>query len=540
MTGTNSALVGAALNSGGTQSVAVTVVGHAVPVLGVIGGNNQSVIIGAAGITAALSLTDNGTSLSPLDVNTLSSGLTGATGTAVIASGSSGSYTATLSTSMAGLSQSQSFSLKAGDEQALPGASALGTLTRSVTGLNVYDHSNASLAPTATQTTQTIDFGNVLRGATVPGQSFTIWNLAAHTSAADTANLKLTGFTPDPNGDSALSTNLTTFNGLQAGLGNTFTASLNTANDTTTGSNVITLSASQLADDSTLPGAGGNNNGAITIALKGDVGSATADNSDSRSAFGTPLTATVNQGASYAGLASTVTSTTGSGGQGMQGGSATILAGTATVPATVSMAWRTAAAAPGGGNEGFASDVLDLSGMPAIDNETRDGSTHVGTFVLAVSYNPASITVRTGLSELAAAQAGLIQMDYLDFGLDDVPGTSDDLWLPAVDGNFGSTNDTFMGVEPWNGDMTLGDWGVNTSNHTVWAVLDHNSDFAVTPEPSALALLAAGAIGLVGYRSWRRRITRTAEPATFDQPAAPAILSFPSPSSQANMARRAA
>ena len=54
----------------------------------------------------------------------------------------------------------------------------------------------------------------------------------------------------------------------------------------------------------------------------------------------------------------------------MQGGLATILAGTATVPATVSMAWRTAAAAPGGGNEGFASDVLNLSGMPAIDDGT--------------------------------------------------------------------------------------------------------------------------------------------------------------------------
>ena len=60
-------------------------------------------------------------------------------------------------------------------------------------------------------------------------------------------------------------------------------------------------------------------------------------------------------------------------------------------------------------------------------------------------------------------------------------------------GNFGSSNDHFVGVGPWNGDMTLGDWGVNTSNHTVWAVLDHNSEFAVTPEPSTLALLAAGA-----------------------------------------------
>ena len=31
--------------------------------------------------------------------------------------------------------------------------------------------------------------------------------------------------------------------------------------------------------------------------------------------------------------------------------------------------------------------------------------------------------------------------------------------------------------------MTLGDWGVNTANNTVWAVVNHNSEFAVIPSP---------------------------------------------------------
>jgi hypothetical protein len=71
------------------------------------------------------------------------------------------------------------------------------------------------LSSTATQTSQTINFGNVLRGATIPSQNFTIYNLAANTSAAYTTNLKLTtGFTTT--GDGALTTNLAPFNGKRA------------------------------------------------------------------------------------------------------------------------------------------------------------------------------------------------------------------------------------------------------------------------------------------------------------------------------------
>ena len=124
-----------------------------------------------------------------------------------------------------------------------------------------------------------------------------------------TANLKLTGFAAS--GDPALTTNLSTFNGLTAGNGNvTFTASLNTSNYTTTGIKTITMSASQLADDSTLPGAGNNNNGGLTITLQGNVGNATADASNSKTAFGAALTALVAQNASYANLESTVTAST--------------------------------------------------------------------------------------------------------------------------------------------------------------------------------------------------------------------------------------
>ena len=38
----------------------------------------------------------------------------------------------------------------------------------------------------------------------------------------------------------------------------------------------------------------------------------------------------------------------------------------------------------------------------------------------------------------------------------------------------------------------LGAWGVDGVNQDVWAVVNHNSDFAVVPEPSAFVLAGFG------------------------------------------------
>ena len=55
-------------------------------------------------------------------------------------------------------------------------------------------------------------------------------------------------------------------------------------------------------------------------------------------------------------------------------------------------------------------------------------------------------------------------------------------------------------------DQILGAYGVDPSsgNHDVWAVINHNSQFAVVPEPSTLLLAALGLAGSAVYRRRRK------------------------------------
>ena len=181
-----------------------------------VSGNNQTIITGGTLGLVTLSLSNgtlNQSGLAALDVNSLGVLVTGSTGGKLVVCGSTQSYAASLSTGTLG-SQSQTFSLNVGDDHTLAGASSPTGLSTTAT-FTVLDHSNASLSSGSNQTSQTINFGNVLRGATIPSQSFTIYNRAANTAAAYTANLKLTRL--HDSGDPALTTNLSTFSGLAAG-----------------------------------------------------------------------------------------------------------------------------------------------------------------------------------------------------------------------------------------------------------------------------------------------------------------------------------
>ena len=201
---------------------------------------------------------------------------------------------------------------------------------------------------------------------------------------------------------------------------------------------------------------------------------------------------------------------------------ADILAGTNTIGSgMVNMSWRQRAnneiyAGQGGGGTSpplpdaaasLISDVLNLTGMG-----TTGSPTHTDPFVLEMTYDPALLISNP-------TKPGAIYLAWLDptGGPGGVPiwqnaVLGDDMRGPnAVAGYLGSYAHFTGAGGPGNGDslaQLLGSWGVDTANGDVWAIIDHNSQFAVVPEPSALTLIAIGGLSLAGL-AVRRRMAST-------------------------------
>jgi len=176
------------------------------------------------------------------------------------------------------------------------------------------------------------------------------------------------------------------------------------------------------------------------------------------------------------------------------GTAASMLAGTAASDLTVTMAWRQGTedekTKQGGG---LISDVLKLDG------------TGSEIFTLQMSYSEAALASIWG-EQIPESSV------YLAWYSD-----AESKWLNAVAGNTGETGALavagYQGTwadfvatlgSGWTLADVLGSYGVDAEGNQAWAVVDHNSQFAVVPEPGTIALLAAGLLGLIAY-AWRRR-----------------------------------
>jgi hypothetical protein len=290
-----------------------------------------------------------------------------------------------------------------------------------------------------------------------------------------------------------------------------------------------------------------------------EVGS--IDESGTGSFNGTVLSSSVANGGSYAGLASTtIAMTSNSPNPGIEGTTATILAGTNQQGSsqTLRMTWRSRTLSEAPANDGIngggfvnghptspplaglplISDVVDLFGMaPGSTGATNVGPVQTDPFVFQMSFNPATLKAE-GATNADMATGGALYLASL------IPVNGVMTWENTIDANFAVTGATtavadgatvnlgdavtlnnaaspFIGTfAQWEADNPLfnstdianylGVWGVDpdtlgAGEYNAWAIVNHNSEFAVVPEPSSLFLLSIGGLILGGAASCRPR-----------------------------------
>jgi autotransporter-associated beta strand protein len=156
----------------------------------------------------------------------------------------------------------------------------------------------------------------------------------------------------------------------------------------------------------------------------------------------------------------------------------TILAGSTNDATSIDMAFRGRNDAIVAGETSLlSSDVLQLEGLDGV------------VFVLQMSYSEAA-ALANGQAETT------LRLGYLN--------TLTNQWEDAINGNHGTNTGSFFlsSYLDAGSPLDLGSYGVDVVNNVVWAVLDHNSYFAVVPTPGALpaGMLLMGLIALTKRR----------------------------------------
>lgn len=171
------------------------------------------------------------------------------------------------------------------------------------------------------------------------------------------------------------------------------------------------------------------------------------------------------------------------------------------------------------GHSPLVSNVIRVHGM-GIQATSSDGRTKTHPFALEATYTQEDFDATYSLPELDELMNGCLFLGWLNTAIDGNPNdiTGDDRWVHAVQGNFDNMPDnpnrhdehgvignafigtlqqyidgtatSIPGLSKAAGEIRVGDHGGDPVSNTVWAIIDHNSDFTVVPETSTYALLA--------------------------------------------------
>ncbi len=180
------------------------------------------------------------------------------------------------------------------------------------------------------------------------------------------------------------------------------------------------------------------------------------------------------------------------------------------------------------------SDVVALFGMATgATAATQTTPVQTDPFVFQMAFNPATLKAEGATNADMATHGNLYLASFMQ-----LTGQGQATWQNAITGDFafaGSTTTTYNGQLINIGSSTLasmpnginrpfigtfaqweaqfdsdgsnlqnfvGVWGVEpdtlgSNDYNAWAIINHNSIFAVVPEPSAIVLAAFGLIGCV-------------------------------------------